>query len=104
MLKQYFLYPINTIIAIPESVLLTMTAFIFLCFIMIMRTDLNNAKSARQKALSVISSNLIRGALIVGFAANRLSSHIGIKKTLSRLNVHHVNRDNSGNQLSKTIA
>jgi len=81
MLKSFLAYPINTIIAIPESVLLTATAFIFLCFIMILRTDLNNVRSARQKALSAVTSYLVVKSLIVGFAANRLKSHIGIKKS-----------------------
>jgi len=81
MLRQLLAYPINTIIAIPESALLIMTAFTFLCFITILHTDLNNARSARQKALSAITSNLVKNALYAGFVANRVKSYIGIKKS-----------------------
>jgi len=81
MLIRSLAYPINTIIAIPESVLLIMTAFFCLCIIMINRINSNHERSVIQKALSRGVFYLIQKRLIVEFAASRLKLHIETKKS-----------------------
>jgi len=80
MLKPLFQYLGGIITQIPSDFLLGLTGLTFLFFIMIIRTDLRNEKSARQKALLGVSSFLVRKSLSVGFAANRIKSHIETKK------------------------
>jgi len=79
MLKQLFQYQIATLLQIQSDLLLVMAGAVFFFFIIILNTDLRNEKSARQKALLVISSKVVVSALHAGFAGNRFKSYIRTK-------------------------